>query len=344
MRIFGWAANHGGCGQYRIGLPMWALDQAGHQATAFSVLNMEIPDDLDILVAQQIFTPDRLEIWRDLAARPDRPALVFETDDDVWNVHSSNLAARAYVQPEVLAATEEAIRLADVVTVTTDYLAEQTRRFNPNVHVLPNCIDAAWLRHTHPQSDRVTIGWAGGSSHTNDFEFVQSQLKSFLRRNAGVDLHMIGTDYRSAVGRPDARYTAWNNNLNEYLSGVDFDIGIAPLAYHAFNKGKSDLKLLEYAALGIPVVATDYGPYSGSIQHGVTGFLVKRPHEWGKYLHELVNDEAMRTEMGANARRWAATRTVQGNIWRWETAYQAAATTKATRTSPTPALAANNIQ
>lgn len=322
MRIFGWAANHGGCGQYRIGLPMWALGQAGHDATAFSLLNVEIPEDLDVLVGQQIFTPDRLEVWQNLAKRPDRPALVFENDDDVWNVHSSNLAALAYTRPEALATTEEAIRLADAVTVTTEYLAERTRRFNPNVHVLPNCIDAAWLGYTRPRTDRVTIGWAGGSSHTNDFEFVQSQLKSFLRRNPDVDLHMIGTDYRHAVGRPDARHTAWNTNLNDYLSGVDFDIGIAPLAYHAFNKGKSDLKLLEYAALGIPVVATDYGPYADSVQHGVTGFLVRRPHEWGQYLRELVNDEAMRHGMGENARRWAATRTVQGNIWRWEAAYR----------------------
>jgi hypothetical protein len=46
-----------------------------------------------------------------------------------------------------------------------------------------------------------------------------------------------------------------------------------------------------------------------------------------RYLRDLVNDEAMRLEMGTNAKRWAATRTIQGNVWRWEAAYRSAVET-----------------
>ncbi|HEU5006853.1 MAG TPA: glycosyltransferase family 4 protein, partial [Jatrophihabitantaceae bacterium] len=282
-----------------------------------------LPDDLDVLVGQQICTADRTAIWHSLAADEHRStALVYENDDDLWSIHPSNLAAAIFREPEIQAAVEAAVRVADAVTVTTEYLADHVRTMNSNVHVLPNCIDATLLQHERPRSDRVTIGWAGGSSHNPDFEFVRKELGSFLRRNLAVDVHFIGMDYRKAVGRPDGRHSGWNDNLVEYLTKIDFDIGIAPLAYHAFNKGKSDLKALEYAALGIPIVAADYGPYTDSVQHGVTGFLVRRPHEWARYLRDLVNDEAMRLEMGENARRWAATRTIQGNVWRWEAVYR----------------------
>jgi glycosyltransferase involved in cell wall biosynthesis len=328
MRIYGWAANHSGCGQYRIGLPMWALQQAGHDAIAFSQLNTALPADLDVLVGQLVCVPDRAAVWQELAHRPDRTtALVYELDDDVWNTHASNLGAQAFRGDETLRAIEENLALADAVTVTTEYLAEQVARFNENVHVIPNCVDAALLDFQRPRSDRVVIGWAGGASHANDFAFVRNELKGYLRRTPEVDVHIIGTDYRRELGRPDARLSGWSENLVEYLRKIDFSIGLAPLAYHAFNKAKSDLKILEYAALGIPVVATDFGPYSESVRHGVTGFLVKRPHEWARYLRELVNDEAMRTEMGENARRWAATRTVQGNVWRWEAVYRTAIST-----------------
>jgi glycosyltransferase involved in cell wall biosynthesis len=327
VKIFGWAINHSGCGQYRIGLPMWALGQVGHDATAFSVLNTAIPADLDVLVGQQVFGPERSAVWQELAAHSgSRPTLVYENDDDLWNIHGTNTGARAFREPEVIASIEANIALADAVTVTTPHLAEVVSKFNDNVHVLPNCIDATLLERVRPRSDRVTIGWAGGSSHMNDFAFAGKELRSFLRRNPEVDLHVIGTDFRRELGRPDARHSNWSENLVEYLNKLDFDIGVAPLAYHAFNKSKSDLKILEYAALGIPVVATDYGPYTESVQHGVTGFLVKHPHEWAQYLRELVNDEAMRYEMGANAKRWAATRTIQGNVWRWENAYGTAMT------------------
>ena len=121
---------------------------------------------------------------------------------------------------------------------------------------------------------------------------------------------------------PNTRWSRWNTNLVEYLHTLDFDIGIAPIAYHVFNKSKSDIKALEYAALGIPVVASDFGPYAASVTHGVTGFLVKRPHEWGTYLGLLADDAQLREEMSINAKLWASTRTIQGNAWQWELAYR----------------------
>jgi glycosyltransferase involved in cell wall biosynthesis len=335
VQIWGWAADHNGCGQYRIGLPMWALGRAGHDTLAFSRLDAELPADLDVLVGQRVCEPDRARVWLELAARADRRfAMVFELDDDLWNVHATNHGAASFRHAAVQATIDRCIAAADAVTVTTPQLADIVRTRNPQVHVLPNCVDEALLHHRRPRTERVTIGWAGGSSHRNDFDFVRNDLRTVLRRNPAVDMHFIGVNYGASVGRPDARYTAWNTNLVDYLHTLDFDIGIAPLAYHVFNRSKSDLKVLEYAALGIPVVASDYGPYPDSIQHGVTGFLVKRDHEWGKYLRELVNDEGLRTELGENARRWAATRTVQANSSRWEAAYAAAL---AGRRAPAPA-------
>jgi glycosyltransferase involved in cell wall biosynthesis len=322
MRIWGWASDHGGCGQYRLGLPMWALNASGHEASAFSRLNTDLPDDLDVLVGQRICAPSSTRFWLDLAADPGRrTTLVYEIDDDLWNIHGTNTAALALRRPEVLANVEACLAAADAVTVTNEHLAAIVAKYNPNVHVLPNCVDATWLTHERPRAERVTVGWAGGSSHANDFASVRSELRAFLRRNPEVDAHFIGANHGPTVGRPDARHSGWKANLVEYLYTIDFDLGIAPLAAHVFNRSKSDLKVLEYATLGIPVVASDYGPYSSSVQHGVTGLLVKYPHEWGKYLRLLVNDDAMRAQMGENARRWAATRTIQANVWRWEAAY-----------------------
>lgn len=322
MKIFGWAVDHSGCGQYRIGMPMWALGRLGHDTRAFSVLNMDLPEDLDVLVGQRVCAPGHADFWLDLAHRPGRAmAMVHELDDDLWSIHSSNPAAAALRTPEMLARLEASLAAADGVTVTNEHLAEIVSKFNPIVHVLPNCVDQSLLEHERPRTERITVGWAGGSSHANDFASVRDDLRSFFRRNPDVDLHFMGPNFGPALGRPDARHTTWNPNIGHYQKLIDFDIGIAPLDYHRFNKSKSDLRFLEYAALGIPVVASDFGPYAESIEHGVTGLLVKHPHEWGKYLRMLVADEDMRAEIGSNARRWAATRTIQANAWRWDHAY-----------------------
>ena len=322
LRVFGWAQDRSGCGNYRIGLPMWALAQQGHDARAFDVLNCGV-DDVDVLVGQLMYDEHRAEQFLEIAARPGRrPVLVFEIDDDIWNIHSSNTAALVVRSPEIRGRVEACLRAADAVTVTTQPLAEIVGRFNPNVHVLPNCIDLNVITAQRPVTPGLTVGWAGGSSHLNDFASVRSSLRQFLRRHPEIEMNFVGQDYRDLFKLPNTRHTEWSTDLADYLRSVDFHIGIAPLAYHGFNRSKSDIRVLEYAALGIPVVASDFGPYAESVQHGVTGFLVKRPHEWNTYLQTLVDDERLRLLMGINAKLWASERTIQGNVWRWEAVYR----------------------
>ena len=302
---------------------MWGLEQAGHDARAFSVLEEDIPEDVDVVVGQLVYDEVRQNTWTALKDRPGRrPVIIAEIDDDVWNIHKTNTDALSLTQPEVLARLETSLQVADAVTVTTGHLAEVARRFNPNVFILPNCIDLSLIVHQRTKAERLTVGWAGGSSHFNDFSSMRSNLRQFVGRHPEIDLHFVGHDYRALFNLPNTRWTGWNSNLTDYLHTLDFDIGVAPLAYNEFNKSKSDIKVLEYASLGIPVVASDFGPYADSVVHGETGFLVKHSHEWAKYLRMLVEDHQMREEMSINAKLWSSTRTIQGNAWRWELAYR----------------------
>ncbi|MCW2540421.1 MAG: hypothetical protein JWN95_2146 [Frankiales bacterium] len=318
LKIFGWANDRHGCGNYRVGLPMWALNNLGNDALAFTVLDGDLPADLDIMVGQLVADEPRSEAWQALAALESRSfGMIYEIDDDVWNLQQTNAEHRHFMG-ETGERVKRNIAVADAVTVTNEHLAEQVRTYNPNVSVIPNCFDAAILDWQRPRAGRLTVGWAGGSSHHHDFLAVSKDLRQFFKRNPDVDTHFIGVNHGAAIGRPDSRFTGWQDNLVEYIHGLDFDIGIAPLAFHAFNRSKSDLKFLEFASLGIPVVATDYGPYSSAIIHGVTGMKVKYPHEWARHLRTLTNDPAAREEIGRNARAWSATRTIQANAWRWE--------------------------
>ncbi|MGW6912608.1 glycosyltransferase family 4 protein [Kitasatospora sp. NPDC054939] len=276
------------------------------------------------LVGQRICKEHPSARWQQLSRRPagDRPRLVFELDDDLWQVDSSSPVAHAfYTQPDVMERLEANILAADVVTVTMEALAEQVRRYNPNVVVIPNYLPEWLLTHERPRREGVvTIGWGGSATHAMDVAEVGGHLRQVMRRNPGTELHLIGSDYSRELGaRERVRHTQWTRTVPDYWRAIDFDIMLAPLRAHPFNASKSALRPLEAAALGIPVIASDYGPYADFVQHGVTGYLVRRDHEWGRYLTELVNDEAMREEMGAAARRQAADWTIEGNIDKWKT-------------------------
>lgn len=324
LTVFGWAADQSGCGFFRLAGPFAGLRARGHKTAVSTQLHPDWKRTAQVIVGQRVTLVNPSGIWRDLHKQGRR--LVYEVDDDLLDVPPDNLEIhRFFGRADVRANIVANAALADLVTVSTEPLAEVMRAHNPNVTVLPNCVPQ-WLTEHEPQRDpqKVTIGWEGSATHRMDLAELTGQLAQVLRRNPGTEFHAMGTDYGSWLHLPKdrCRFTTWMPSVFDFWRAVDFHIGLAPLRPHRFNRSKSPLRVLALAALGVPVVASNYGPYAEFVQHGVTGFLADRSHEWGKYLRELVNDPAMRAEMGAAARKQAKAWTIEGNVWRWEETYR----------------------
>jgi len=326
-----------GAAYYRVFLPVTHLARSSdHQVTVprpeeAGGAGGAWVQDQDVVVGHCIAHEGGSALW---ASWKDDAALVYECDDDLVNgvderYHPSLVR---YNDPVIREWHTKIIEMSDLVTVSTPVLAERMAKFNRNVMVLPNYVNGELLNVERPRRDRVTVGWQGSASHLGDMEYVSKPLKRWFRDNPAVDLHIMAADYRPLLGRwqPDTRdpsepgqgrFTPWFVNMWDYYNAVDFDIGIAPLRPSAFNDAKSHIKCLEYAALGIPVVASDEPPYRDFVIDGVTGFLVRYDRDWGQRLTALVNDEAMRAEMGAKAREHAAAYTIQEHWPQWERAY-----------------------
>lgn len=325
MKIFGLPVGDDGCGYYRCYQPLSELRKHGHHVMLPTRGMVWLPDaelnagQIDVLVGQLITGPRGLGIWEEWAGKT---KLVYDIDDDVFSSdHEGSLWHR---MPETRDIAAYLLSLADLVTVSVPALVDVVTKYNPNVAVLGNCVHENLLAMDRPVRDRVTVGWAGGTSHLRDFQYVKPMLRKFLQRNPAADMHFIGGDYSPLLELAEdrCRATKWTPDVWDYYAGIDFDVGIAPLDPAApFNRCKSHIKILEYAALGIPCVASDAEPYRDFVQHGTSGFLVRYDHEWGRYLRDLVNDEAMRTEMGAAAKKIAAGWTVQQRWADWEKAY-----------------------
>ncbi len=314
MKIFGFH-DSSACGYYRISLPLDAVAFYGKHDIQTSYGWNEEALKYPIIIGQRIGKEGAMKVWRRL--RPGR-RLIFEIDDDVFNIDPMNVFSSVEHKPEVLDSIEQAMTTAHTVTVSTSVLAEIARRYNPDVHVLPNCIDGKLLDVERPKRERLTIGWAGGTSHFTDWEVSAKHIGKFMQRNPKLDFHVIGTNFAGRTFGMNVRNTQWISHVWKYYYAIDFDIGIAPLAPIEFNRSKSHIKALEYAALGIPVVATDMEPYRDFVVHGETGYLVKHDYEWGRYLKLLTDDEDLRKEMGKKAKDLAADWTIQRRWKDWE--------------------------
>ncbi len=67
------------------------------------------------------------------------------------------------------------IKIAKHITTTTPLFADEIRKHNNNVYVIPNAIDPdeKQFKSSHEPSDRIRIGWLGGSTHVKDLEILK---------------------------------------------------------------------------------------------------------------------------------------------------------------------------
>lgn len=300
-----------------MSLPLGELARHGHDIEIGPARNDQDAGGADVVVGQMIGVINGW--WRRLS-RDAR--LIYELDDDPFEVERHNPVYHHYANLVSRDCIEHCIAVSDLVTVSTEPLAQRIRAINPNVVVLQNRIDEHLLSIDRPRRDKVVVGWAGGASHLKDVKIVAPVLRSVLNKyRSRVEAHFVGVDYRELVGRP-MRFTPWAHKTTDYYRLIDFDIGLAPLVPTRFAETKSNIKALEYAALGIPVIASDVAPYRDFVIDGVTGWLVRQPNDWGMRIRQLINDEAMRTEMGAKAKQLAAEWTIQNGWHEWEAAYR----------------------
>jgi hypothetical protein len=110
-------------------------------------------------------------MWQNLATRTHRPKLIFEVDDNLWDIdYRSQRAHEFFGDKTVIANLDANIRAADAVTVTTQPLADLVRPLNPNVHVIPNYLPAWLFARSAPAgsssdgADPPRTAWTGRSA------------------------------------------------------------------------------------------------------------------------------------------------------------------------------------
>jgi glycosyltransferase involved in cell wall biosynthesis len=330
VRLFGWTADEGGLARIRIGVPFEELAKHGYETSLDTVFVREHGDS-DTIVGCRIAMPDPSRLWTHACGMMGGPFCVFETDDDNLNISPYNRYGpyQFWGKPEVRWHYLANMRVAHRIVTSTPYLAEllMNQTGHPDIVIAPNAVPD-WmldLPSTARTDGIITVGWAGGVSHNGDWDWARKPIRRALAllKNQ-VEFHSVGADYTKGMRLPPhmLRHTPWFADTDEYWRhGIDFHVGLAPLRPDTFNKSKSNIKLIEYAARGVPVIASDYGPYADFVQDGVTGILVKTPAEWKEAIHFLVTDHQLREQMGKQAKEQAREHVIS-HLWpKYEEAY-----------------------
>ena len=286
--------------------------------------------------------------------------------DDYWLPTKEHPLHQLIIQNKINEKIVANIKVASYVTTTTELYADEIRKINKNVIVLPNAIDPneAQFKEKTEESDRLRIGWLGGSSHLHDLMLLDGMVAKLTDIKDKLQFVVCGFDTRGTMTeinqqtgeqkqRPIKPHeTVWyeyekiftdnykivtpeykdylekfvqdpfENEISENYLRVwtkpvtsyarnysKFDVSLAPIKQHIFNKVKSQLKVIEAGFYKKALIASNYGPYTIDLKHCLKNgeFVdgnallvddVRNHSDWAKYVKKLQQNPNMVKDMG----------------------------------------------
>jgi hypothetical protein len=161
--------------------------------------------------------------------------------------------------------------MADVVTVSTEYLKQHYLKYAMNVVVIPNAINDFWLP-MNKQSNKKLIFYRGGGHHLTDLWEYKDEIIEVMSGHSDWLLCTIGCDPKFI-----------NEHVKEYQALGDFSIHdyfgliiqskpsvfIVPLLDNNLNRGKSNISFQEATMAGAVSLTPSYWSLKGcSMQYG----------------------------------------------------------------------------
>jgi glycosyltransferase involved in cell wall biosynthesis len=258
------------------------------------------------------------------------------------------------------------LKAAEYVTTTTSIFADEIQKLNKNVVIFPNAINPNEPQFKEPTlpSDKLRIGWLGGSSHLHDLMLMEQSMSKLNNERNNLQFVLCGFDTRGTIteinqetGEQKQRAikpeeTVWvkyeqivtdgyyglsddyikhlkkykeeeyNNEENELYRRVwtrpvtsyaknysKFDVSLAPIKNHIFNRVKSQLKVIEAGFYKKAIIASDIGPYTVDLNHALkngnftdgNALLVdeNRNHsDWYKFIKKLNDNRNFAVDLG----------------------------------------------
>jgi glycosyltransferase involved in cell wall biosynthesis len=241
-----------------------------------------------------------LPLWQLTLLRQSAPLLVYDFDDAVY-LRDSYHPRGPYSLTRTLR-FRATVQLADCVIAGNDYLADAAMQVTTpkKLHVIPTCVNAA-LYHPAEHSDHRPnrLVWIGSRSTLQSLETARPLLEGIGQAIPSTILRVICSKF------PRFRHLCvepadWSSET-EQGDLRDCDIGISWVPDDRWSRGKCGLKILQYMAAGLPVIASPVGVHNSILGRGV-GLLARTSEEWIAGIRQLVEDVRLRAELGREGR------------------------------------------
>jgi glycosyltransferase involved in cell wall biosynthesis len=253
--------------------------------------------DYDVIFIQREAFPFGTT-WVEKRLSRKRP-IIYDFDDAIYLMNPAKSSLVPFLRkPSKIA---RIIQLSEQVIAGNQYLADYARKFNKNINIIPTSINTDYYTPGDSASKRkeIVIGWIGSRTTISYLSVVLEALQRVAKKydivlkiiaNATIDLP-VKTEFKR-----------WSlSDEREDLRSID--IGVMPLPDNEWTRAKCGYKIIQYMAVGKPVIASPVGVNNQIITDGENGFLAKDPKEWENKISALIEKVALRETLGQRGRQ-----------------------------------------
>lgn len=281
LRFHSYNGDMAGCGYIRIVWPSILLGQFKYKKLTVNstfgmhaILDANYYNDMQFVKFQRSAEDHQVKLIEYIMnhIKPKTGVkLIYEIDDLLTpDIPKTNYAHEYYAHfwPNI----QRIFRMVNGITTSTDSLANIYRQYNDNVTVIPNQIPRfVWGEEEWKNHDNIKprILYAGSANHFNHDapggDFSNELINYIIKTTDKYQWVFVGGvpfELREYCG-DKIEYHTWQSifDLPAKLKSLKIDIALAPLEDNLFNRCKSNIKMLEYAALGIPCIYSNVTPY-----------------------------------------------------------------------------------
>jgi len=265
--------------------------------------------EADIIIVERNYfgdTPTLVQYWKM------RNKTVIGIFDDAYDImHPQNISYKFWthgeltikdqdgkdkvvkMMPHPLDSFKWTLRMFKGVQVPSINLQKDWSKYNPNVHYVHNYLDIDKYMNAeplYPHPGEIVIGWCGSMSHYSSFtdSGVLDALRKITKRHSNVKILISGDkriydllETKNKIFQPFVPKEQWTGLLKT------LDIGLAPLSGE-YDKRRSWIKALEYMALKVPWVASNYPTYNELHDYGV--MVENNYSSWEKALNDMIEN------------------------------------------------------
>lgn len=275
---------------HRFQVPFELLNDKA-KVTVFDGFAIEnLPQNYDVIILNGIFRQP-IEILHQ--AKKKGVKIIWDVDDWI-DLPKDHDGYDPFTNKLFKAQQLETYRLADFVWAASKKLAHT---FKKSVYV-PNCLNLDHDQWKQPKIGAIDLVWTGGSTHYAMIYNMANKLPpkativlgGYIKEN-----QKIWTKLEEAYSNRLVKYhaaEAWAyGDIYKHAK-----VAIAPLKDTEFNSYRSNLKALEAAAYGLPIVCSDVEAYK-DVPQLKGGFY--------KATQRLLQNESLRNEVADKLQAWA---------------------------------------